>query len=193
VPTATVEHRKIANLDKWINGIVYRWVHGNRMNEFVWVRPGASTKYFMPDVVKDMVQVAHSVVAEIKQRVPEQANNQAYIKASIRFALNKFETRDLRNRHTTDNTIDETVPTDFEAPDPFKQMEAAHDVERIMMAANLSDVESLVIELKYGFGRGEFTGPLETYTSSKICGKSVSWVRDRLYMAHTKMQLAVEK
>jgi hypothetical protein len=188
----------LKDTDKFIRGMVRKWIMGHDMREFMHVN-GKVT----PDVFEDMVQHGHAVVAEIKQRVDPVGVGDwtAYLKSCLRYAFIKYEERDRHRRQSTDNIIDEvdghnandSPRLQLEAPDPFKELEARTDVERIIAKAALSDVECLVIELKYGFGRGELTGPLETYTSSKICGKSISWVRDRLFMAHTKMQLAVEK
>jgi hypothetical protein len=76
--------------------------------------------------------------------------------------------------------------------EPYSAMEAKNDVRTLIHKANLTDAESLCVELQYGFGRGEEFGECGVARSAQLVGRSEGWVRARLQAAMIKLQVTSE-
>ena len=152
------------------------------------------------DQYEDMMQIARMAAIKCMQVAPQQSQNPAYLHVSVVNALTKYEKRDRTRRDKTDNLLNEPLdafgnPEGVEPlfqPDIIARDEAKADVAVLLERADLTDSESLAIELKYGFMRGEDFGPLNVRRAAQMVGRSECWMRSRLTAAMVKLQCAAE-
>jgi RNA polymerase sigma factor (sigma-70 family) len=176
---------KILDLNNFIGGMVAKLIRSYEINDFLLEGRGS-------DYREDMIQTAWLAVLNARAKHPTKCNIPAYLKVVIVNALIKSEQSGRQRRMNTQNTIDEPLPPTIIAPESFANMEAKQDVERLVAKASLSDSELLVIELHYGFGRGEDIGECTIARTAQLAGRSETWVRARLTAANIKLQVAAE-
>jgi hypothetical protein len=176
---------KILNLDKFICGMVARLIRTYQINDFVIAGHGS-------DYREDMMQIAWLAVLNVQKNHPKKAKIPQYLKAVITNSLLKSEQSGRNRRLNTSNILDEPSPPSIQSLDTYAATEAKHDIQALISKADLSDAESMCVEMQYGFWRGEDTGPCTIARSAQLAGRSESWVRARLTAAHIKLEVATE-
>lgn len=180
----------IRNMDSFVRGVVYRFIKSAHLDKFILEGKGSDER-------DDMIQICHLKIVELTQRFPRRAKNAAYLKQCIIRVLINYSQRDgKQQRRLVDNTLDEIAHNgsnpkiQLEAPDRTEPVESKLDLEKLMERADLTDAESLVLELKYGMGRGEGTGECSTRQTAAIMEKSKDFVQSRLVAAMIKLSVA---
>lgn len=181
----------ITNVEKFVAGMVHRLIGQYEIDDFLTI---GSRGGMVSDYIQDMVQTAHLAVLSAQKRYPKQCKDAPYLKAVIVNSLLKDEQRGRNRRLNTSNIVDEPeFHTIIAPPNGIGHFEAAMDIETLIEKADLSDSERLVLELKYGFGRGEDIGECSVSKTAQLCGRSEHWVKDRLVAAQIRLEVAAER
>ena len=186
----------IQDVDKFIGSMVSRLIRSYEMDDFVLEGSGS-------DYRQDMMQTARLAVHAAQRRHPNKAKNPQYLKVVINNALFKFEQAGRTRRLNTSNLLDEPLSPHDDSHhidnivslpeiEPYAAMEAQQDVQSLIEKADLSDSESLVVEMTYGFGRGEDLGECSVVRIAQLIGRSENYVRARLTAAMVKLQVHAE-
>lgn len=176
---------QVRDIDKYIAGMVHRLIRSYQIDDFKIEGQGS-------DYIADMMQEAHLAVLSATRRHPKECKDAPYLKRVITNALIKDEQRQRTRRLNTANLLDEPDFVMQAPPNGIGHFEASMSLETLIKKANLSDSESLVLELKYGFGRGEDIGECNVAKTASLCGRSEGWVRARILAANIKLQVAAE-
>jgi DNA-directed RNA polymerase specialized sigma24 family protein len=141
------------------------------------------------DYREELIQDCWVSVLACQQRYPVKAGNAQYLKRVILNTVFKAEQKSRPRRDRTDSLQDDQFN---EIPTQIDESEFARQ-DIVKLTEHLTDTELVVVELAYGFGRGEETGPCGVPRICRLLERSNTWVTSRLMAARIKMRARAEK
>lgn len=180
----------VKNLEKFISGTVDKLIRQYDMTTFKFQRGTrlARDAYDQPtvsDYREELIQDCWVSVLNCQQRHPIKALDAPYLKRVILNTVLKNEQKSRPRRLATDSIV-EACSTEVQAPpNGICHFESEDDIKKLI--DTLTDTERVVVELTYGFGRGEEYGTCSVNRICRLLGKSDTWVTSRLLAARIKM------
>lgn len=162
----------------YISGMVDKTIRGNRLMRDYIRADGES------DLREDLIQNCWLWITHARNFSCEPA----YLKRVIINRLTNWKRDHLKEMSMTERIDPDTFYAT--APDTSSSTDARLDVAGLIEKASLTDSQRVVLELIYGFNRGNT--PMAEETVAVTLGKTRDWVRSRRRSAMTKLAVVAK-